>query len=276
MKNKLKAIISVIAIFVAIMLVEVIASVVFLSICGESREWVRVVSRVGSIFFGIFLFLKYRPSFKYKLTFNSRCFYAILLGIIYHFIFYLLASYFTQEFIYEADISFTAIISALLIAPLFEETIYRGWMFGFLREKRVHLMLAFFVSNIFFTFIHWNNLADVNWGMLTNVFIFGSMLTFVYHKSENLTYPILVHFGTNLSAILFDAKPNIYNKLYVENPLGLFFLIILLIGIALILIYFISQERKIISLAKKHEQTGRQHRNTQQRSAGDTNSSPRL
>lgn len=90
----------------------------------------------------------------------------------------------------------TLILLAVIMAPLFEEIIFRGIIQKGLINKGVNPYKAIFISAIVFGVIHGNP-----WQFVGAVLL-GSVLGLVYYKTKSLLLPILLHAFNNLCSAL--------------------------------------------------------------------------
>ena len=88
------------------------------------------------------------------------------------------------------------IISAGVVAPVIEETLFRGFLFGSLR-KTVSTPCAIVLSGLIFGLVHMNSVATI---LLTAAA--GMIFAYVYSLTGNLLHPILIHAAFNLAMIL--------------------------------------------------------------------------
>lgn len=86
-----------------------------------------------------------------------------------------------------------AAVSAVVIAPIIEELLFRGVLFAGL-AKRWPVWLAAVTSSLVFAVLH----GQVNVGIYT--FVLGCMLSWLYVRSGSIYPGILVHFLNNLVA----------------------------------------------------------------------------
>ncbi len=84
-------------------------------------------------------------------------------------------------------------VSAVVIAPIIEELLFRGVLFAGL-AKRWPVWLAAIVSSLAFAVLH----GQVNVGIYT--FILGCLLSWLYVRSGSIYPGMLVHFLNNLVA----------------------------------------------------------------------------
>lgn len=90
----------------------------------------------------------------------------------------------------------TLILLAVIMAPLFEEIVFRGIIQGGLINKGVSPLKAILVSSIIFGLVHANP-----WQFVGGVLL-GGVLGLVYYKTRSLLMPILLHAFNNLCSAL--------------------------------------------------------------------------
>ncbi len=88
-----------------------------------------------------------------------------------------------------------AVISLVIVAPLFEEIICRGVILEALR-RRGGVLMALVVSSLFFALLH------VNITLVINSFIMGMMLGFFYIRTKSIVVPIILHAINNAFAYI--------------------------------------------------------------------------
>lgn len=187
----------------------------------QYRDWFFMVANAAGFLSAIaaFDFLIVRPSTKMKLNFNfsTTNFYTYLL------IFPLmLGMMFIGEFItsqipttgpffgkyYEfftdlmnqlTDNPVVMIITAVIMAPIFEEIIFRGIIQKGLINNGVEPWKAIFVASVIFGLVHGNP-----WQFVGAVLL-GCVLGLVYYKTKSLLLPMLLHAFNNLcsSVLIF-------------------------------------------------------------------------
>jgi len=81
----------------------------------------------------------------------------------------------------------------VIITPVVEEIIYRGFLFNLLLKK-YQVKLALIISSVIFAFFH---LRFAGIGFL---FVYGLFFGYVYYKTNSLIAPILAHFTINFLA----------------------------------------------------------------------------
>ena len=84
----------------------------------------------------------------------------------------------------------TAFISICIIAPIFEEIVYRGIILEQL-SKRYGMATSIIISALIFGLVHWNFHQGVN------TFFVGLILGFIYLKTKSLLLCIFWHFANN-------------------------------------------------------------------------------
>jgi hypothetical protein len=92
------------------------------------------------------------------------------------------------------------LVTAALVAPLAEETLFRGLIFGGLAQ-RVPVPLAAAASALLFALSH-------GVGVLAPIFALGLGLAYVYRRTGTIWGPILTHGLVNaVSVVLLFALP---------------------------------------------------------------------
>lgn len=96
------------------------------------------------------------------------------------------------------------VITSVILAPIVEELLFRGTIFGWLYE--LHPMIAHLGSAFLFGFVH---IMDAvlsgnyqEWYQIFAYFLMGAVLSFLYEKRNNIYVPILSHMMNNLISIL--------------------------------------------------------------------------
>lgn len=100
-----------------------------------------------------------------------------------------------------------SLITGVLLAPIAEELMFRGCLFGTLRKKS--RILAYTVTIFAFAFYHlWDSfLFDFQPSLFVHLIFYmvpGIPLCLAYERSETVVSPLLVHMGINLMATLVD------------------------------------------------------------------------
>lgn len=103
-------------------------------------------------------------------------------------------------------------ISVIIVAPLFEEIIFRGYFFSVL-EKIKGKKIAIFIISIMFTFMHFEQLRG-NYYAIFLIFLCGAYLSLLRALSNSIIPSIVGHYSYN---ILIISIPII--SLYISNPI---------------------------------------------------------
>ncbi|MEW5759748.1 MAG: type II CAAX endopeptidase family protein [Candidatus Thermoplasmatota archaeon] len=90
------------------------------------------------------------------------------------------------------------LISAVLIAPITEEIIHRGYVLTMFLERGFKPMVAILLSVLIFTSIH----IFFGLGIMVYIFFWAFIPTFLYLKFKSLYPAILFHFTNNLIAYI--------------------------------------------------------------------------
>jgi len=97
------------------------------------------------------------------------------------------------------------IVITVILAPIIEETMFRGAVFGTIRQKS--RIVAYVVSILLFSVFHiWDYLAfGFSWQILVLIVQYippSIALTWSYERGGTIWAPILLHAGINLAAAL--------------------------------------------------------------------------
>lgn len=95
-----------------------------------------------------------------------------------------------------------SLLSILIIAPLFEELLFRGVLLSYLRKKTGSLT-AIFISSLIFSLFHFSpSQSTENIPILFTLFAFGCYLGFVYEKTRSLFSSIVLHVTFNSISVI--------------------------------------------------------------------------
>ncbi|SDC71450.1 CPBP family intramembrane glutamic endopeptidase [Geotoga petraea] len=87
------------------------------------------------------------------------------------------------------------------IAIIYEEILFRGVIYGFLKKYlKFNTLISIFITSILFSFMHSNSINIIDF---LNIFILGMFLNYIYIKKENILYPIMIHFVYNSLILIF-------------------------------------------------------------------------
>lgn len=133
------------------------------------------------------------------------------------------------------------LISPLILAPILEELIFRKYIFSKLLENN-SLILSVLISSFCFSLIHLPNYRN-----LLPTFIFGIIAAYLFYKSRNIIYPIILHvFGNSIWAI-FKYYDSSLNQNFQKIKFDYLYWMITISGFALVLIsmkFFIKNQKK--------------------------------
>lgn len=94
------------------------------------------------------------------------------------------------------------IITAVIIAPVCEELVFRGYLYPILK-KYTGLWPGVFCSALLFSIAHGNITV------LLPLFILGALLVWLYEKTGSLWAPIAVHFCFNAATVVVQTLPRL-------------------------------------------------------------------
>lgn len=154
----------------------------------------------------IFLIIKFyfkQPIISYlSLSYSGR---AIRTGIIYGLIFIGL-SFFIDIFArgFALPLITAGFINAIIIAPLFEEVVFRGFVLGTLQKSKVSFWFANFVAALMFLGIHvpgWyfmGSLTSVSVITIFSILVIGLIAGYAKERSGSTWASVFFHFINNL------------------------------------------------------------------------------
>ena len=97
---------------------------------------------------------------------------------------------------------FLATCSIILLAPMIEEVIFRGFLQSYLR-RYLNPTLAIVLSSLFFSAFHYSsNQGLANIPILGSLFVLAYFLGFVYERQGSLSAPIILHAAFNAISTL--------------------------------------------------------------------------
>ncbi len=100
-----------------------------------------------------------------------------------------------DEFFKTARDAYILSAFGILIAPLFEELLFRGFLYPVL-ARRLGLLPSVLLTAIAFTFIHVPQLR-YNWGPVLVIFLVGLALTSVRAVKKSVACTVLMHMAYN-------------------------------------------------------------------------------
>ena len=99
--------------------------------------------------------------------------------------------------------SISYLVSVGILAPIVEETFFRGFLYSRLRGK-ISIVKSLSVSSLLFGFVHlpyrciWIECDSINFYSFILAFIAGFGLGLIQEKSNSLIFPIIAHITWNL------------------------------------------------------------------------------
>ncbi len=90
---------------------------------------------------------------------------------------------------------FWMIVSVAVAAPIFEEMVFRGFVYGGF-ERSLGAFPAVLLSSALFTVLH----VQYNWSELAQIFVLGMVLGWARMRTQSLFTPIVMHAANNAMA----------------------------------------------------------------------------
>ena len=124
------------------------------------------------------------------------------------------------------------LLSVGILGPIVEELVFRYGIFKQL--EKINYIFAIIISSLLFGIMHMNLVQS------TYATLLGILFAFVYHKTNNLMYPILLHIGINSSSV-------IASKLFSSDWVGLGVCVsVSLIAILVVALFNVKNKNKEI------------------------------
>ena len=103
----------------------------------------------------------------------------------------------------QANSPFWMIVSVAVAAPIFEEMVFRGFVYGGF-ERSLGAFPALLLSSMLFTVLH----VQYNWYELAQIFVLGMVLGWARMRTQSLFTPIVMHAANNAmaTAMVFLAQ----------------------------------------------------------------------
>ena len=138
-----------------------------------------------------------------------------------------------------------AVLTAVILAPVLEEIIFRGLIFNKLNSK-LSTTAAIIISALIFGIYHMNIVQGLN------AFVLGIVFAYIYSKTYNLWICIIAHFVNNLLSLILQRISYITYGDYVSNTT---ISTVLQIGIVIVTGFLILKNKKLLGLEKVSEKT---------------------
>ncbi|MDR2206072.1 MAG: CPBP family intramembrane metalloprotease [Flavobacteriaceae bacterium] len=125
--------------------------------------------------------------------------------------------------------TFVMIASVVIVAPIFEEIVFRGIIQKGLINGGMKPQSAIWISSLIFGLVHGNP-----W-QFAGAVLLGFVLGTVYHKTKSLLLPILLHFFNNLISLMlleFSSSESFAQAFHISEWLTL------IIGIAIFSVFY--------------------------------------
>ena len=206
----------------------IVSMIILMAVTGsdESNEWIDLITHVVSIAMGALTamaLVKSRNNTKLRdFAFIKNFDWAAVImltlfgfsagEVLDHFGGLILSNFMTVEPNRGIEVTLPNVISAVIIAPLFEELIFRFG--GCELTKGAYSMPVICIANgLFFAAVHGYNIQG-----FANVMVFGITAAYVYCKTGNILYTIITHSLHNaICCISFDEFSLFGTPVYTEK-----------------------------------------------------------
>ena len=129
------------------------------------------------------------------------------------------------DFILSFETLFVFFIVRCIIAPIFEEIIFRFGLFEFI-SNRIKPLLSIIITSFIFSILHGYDIKE-----LLLLFLFSIFWNYLYYKKQNLIYPICLHFIFN-----FMSFTTFFNINY------LFYIILSITSLIIWLVFIVKKK----------------------------------
>jgi len=128
-----------------------------------------------------------------------------------------------------------SILSAAVVAPIYEEIIFRGILLKGM-SKKINPTIALVVSALFFAIVHLNVQQGIN------AFLLGLVIGFIYLTTDSIYLCIFAHFINNLLALSVSSRFALIGGKYALAIHGMLFIL----GVILLVIACMGYEQNKI------------------------------
>ena len=122
---------------------------------------------------------------------------------------------------------FFIILTTVIVAPMVEEMLFRGFLQKVLEESWEDITKVILVISLFFALVHLNPF----W--IVQIYLLGMLLGYLSWHTNSIIPGIILHGFNNGFAVALNNAGNVFNQLYNwhehVNPLWIFIAIILII-----------------------------------------------
>ncbi len=108
------------------------------------------------------------------------------------------SKFFAMDMAKTSD-GFVYIFICALLAPLFEEMFYRGYIFPFFQSK-LNSFWAVIITAVFFGASHYANVGNV-YVLISLFMLYGFVLTLLRYFTNSMIPPMIAHFTHNLTLL---------------------------------------------------------------------------
>ncbi len=119
------------------------------------------------------------------------------------------------------------ILTTIIVAPIVEELLFRGFLQKVLEESWEDITKAILVTSLFFALVHLNPY----W--IVQIYLLGMLLGYLSWRTNSIIPGIILHGLNNGFAVALNNAENVFNRYYNwhehVNPLWIFIAIILII-----------------------------------------------
>lgn len=138
---------------------------------------------------------------------------------------------FESTFLTMMDYKFAAFLMICVLAPIFEEVLFRGVILKGMLNHKVNPIIAIIISALIFGIAHMNPWQFIGAGTL------GAIFGFVYYRTKSLFLPILLHALNNILSFVLLLQSNDMNEMVFDTSdyisMSIFAILAIILGIIL-------------------------------------------
>ncbi|WP_371186890.1 lysostaphin resistance A-like protein [Thalassotalea maritima] len=104
---------------------------------------------------------------------------------------------FMVDILNTTDYVWLSVLAICIVAPIFEEIVFRGYIFSRLASTRLGRSGALLITALLFTFLH----SQYQGLVLIDLFVLALILSWTRYKTNNLYYCIAIHMLNNMMSM---------------------------------------------------------------------------
>ncbi|NMP17198.1 type II CAAX endopeptidase family protein [Thalassotalea sp. Y01] len=140
---------------------------------------------------------------EFRPYFLATCLY-IIASVVIHTLVNTPTPAFMVDILNTTDYIWLSFLAICIVAPIFEELVFRGFIYAKLASTRLRHSGSILVTAILFTFVH----SQYSGLVLVDLFILAMLLSITRYKTGNVYYCIAIHAINNMMSMLLLYTSN--------------------------------------------------------------------